>query len=153
MLAIDLQTTQGDLRMSPNERNLLKKYVKDGGVFDTCRIIVDRFPDGAIFVRDGHHRVAAVVAARAGGQLREEEVVITDRTYDMYIYPDILDGWITPFDPRTQVRIANIIDFKNTVSKFLRAGHDASGYISANTHLYCRPRTAMDTFQRLASDL
>jgi hypothetical protein len=155
----DLRPTQGGLRLSTRRRRDMTAHVRTGGDFRSARaphgfrtpIVIDRFPDDRLYVRDGQHRVTAVLVARPTGELLPGEYVIVDRSYAMYTELDLADAWCTPFDPRTEVRLADIGAFKARVRALLDDGADPSTFILSNRQLYCRPRDSTDTFDALAT--
>jgi hypothetical protein len=127
------------------------QFVRDGGIFDmptlvgrdpshTDLIKLVRFEDGCVFVHDGHHRATAIWL---GGRhvLDPCEFAIRDRKYIDYLEPNFLKpdeswlGWVTPFDPRTEVRCADFGRFKEKVRVlFYEKGEDvARHYISLHT--------------------
>jgi hypothetical protein len=54
-------------------------------------------------------------------------------------------GWLTPFDPRFEVRRANFHDFKSTVQQFVEDGVDPFYYIIGHKGEYCVPRETHHT--------
>lgn len=115
----------------------------------TSLIAITEFEDGQMFIRDGFHRVVAIIIGRTGSpvgytglkygaDLFEDEYVIEPMTYAMFLEINIENGWYTPFDPRTEVRKADFFDFKNEVLKTDKSKlHD---FITQNKHRYAVPR-------------
>jgi hypothetical protein len=103
---------------------------------------VTRFEDGRVLLRDGLHRSTAIMLGRPSGMLDESEVVIEDMTYEMFRAPAFATGLYAPFDPLTEVRVADFRAFRDEVKRRIDAGGDPVGYIAANRHLYVRPRRA-----------
>jgi hypothetical protein len=92
-------------------------------------ISVCRFEDEVLYIRDGHHRIASIFL---GGRiyLHESEYVIEDRKYSDFteISEDAIKaGWITPFDPREEIRKADFLEYKKNVPTDLK---EAVEYIS-----------------------
>jgi hypothetical protein len=76
-------------------------------------IRLSQFPDSLV-VHDGHHRLVAThLAGRAF--LNPPEYRVTRWTYEQYLEVNFACGWVTPFDPRTHVRIADFADWKRRV--------------------------------------
>lgn len=146
-----------------NEKQVpgMTKFVDGGGVF-TQEIIeshnpnshtrhslirLTQFDDGALFLSDGHHRAIAMLEA-GRDVLHPDEFFVERWSYEAYkeivfTYPDgKWMGWITPHDPRKEIRLPDLSDFKFQVKAlFQREGVDAATeYINANKSKYCRPR-------------
>lgn len=139
------------------------QFVRDGGFWTLEALLryaslhgqrlspliqLSRFEDGLLYIHDGHHRC---VSTHLGGRdhLLESEYVVTDWTYDQYLEVNFANGWYTPFDPRTQVRVADIRPFKGLVRKKLKELEDGvapftseglESIIRQLTHKYARPR-------------
>ena len=83
-------------------------------------IEVSRFEDGALYLRNGHHRVVAIHLAERTF-LYDDEYSITDWRYSNYSRIKFFrdngewQGWVTPFDVKTQVRIGDFLDFKRQI--------------------------------------
>lgn len=120
----DLTVTQHGLR---NERQIrsMVGFVAEGGRFDLASLLsyndmdlrlisIVRFEDGRLFIHDGHHRVASIYL---GGRkyVHETEYSLSDWTHEEYRTANLEVGWVTPFDPRTECRIADYEDYKNSV--------------------------------------
>jgi hypothetical protein len=98
----------------------LADFVRQGGVF-SCRgegpcnyqnkIKIARFEDGVNYVRDGHHRVSAVLIA-GRDYLDWDEVVVEDWKYEQWLLPNLEVGWVTPHDPRYEVRVHDLSSWK-----------------------------------------
>jgi len=152
-----LRTSQAGLRLNSENRAAMARFVAQGGIFiprsSADRLIaIDRFPDGALYLRDGLHRAVAILLARPSRTLHSGEYRVLDRTYQMYLEADVRDGWVTPFDPRTEVRFADFLAFKSGLVQHCRDGGDPLRFISERRHEYCRARTAQDTLECLAAD-
>jgi hypothetical protein len=124
----DLIVMQQELRY-PECLPQMIDHVKDGGLWDRAYlssfakannlrqsplIQISRFPDGLLFLHDGHHRS---VASFLGGRKEyyPEEYQIKNWTYDQYSSINFDIGFVTPFDPRTQVRKADLASFKKKI--------------------------------------
>ena len=74
-------------------------------------IAIARFPDGRMMIRDGHHRcLATYIGGRA--YLRHDEYTVETYTYEMYAEINFEVGFVTPFDPRTEVRVPDFTAFR-----------------------------------------
>lgn len=162
----DLHVTQHDLR-NLDQIPQMVEFVQKGGFFtleeitrhhdgDTSLISLTRFEDGRVFVHNGHHRVAAVwLAGRE--RLNSFEYLILDKKYSDYLEPNYLRpdghwlGWVTPFDPRKEVRAAEFGDFKQRVREiFEQQGEPhATHYVLTNGGLY-KAEKRFDTVPQLA---
>lgn len=126
----DLLVSQSALR-NPKHLPSMIEYIKDGGYWtieylnhyaekynlkSPSLISITRFENGILMIHDGHHRVTATVR---GGRtkLDESEYKIVDMKLDDYRYPVPENGWITPFDPLTEVRIPDLTDYRELVQK------------------------------------
>jgi hypothetical protein len=77
-------------------------------------IAIARFPDGRMMIRDGHHRcLATYIGGRA--YLRHDEYIVETYTYEMYAEINFEAGFVTPFDPRTEVRVPDFTAFRQEV--------------------------------------
>ena len=100
----------------------LKRYVEQGGSFKQKDlfvpdrpIVLNEFDDGMLAIRDGHHRCAAIYRWRRGQRLREGEYKIERKTYSEYRTPNPAVGWVTPFDPLTEVRLADCSSYRDLI--------------------------------------
>lgn len=112
-------------------------------------IYIARFPDGKLMIHDGHHRCAATYLGNRHF-LRDDECQVVDWTYEDYDAVWWDRGYVTPFDPKTEVRLSDFMAFKAKALEY--ALHDkqkALDYIYANKHLYARPRQ-INTLAELA---
>jgi hypothetical protein len=118
----DITITQNGIR-NPDQLSKMVEFVRSGGFFnlealqlhrpDARKIIqLPQFPDGKIYLHDGHHRTASIWL---GGRnyLREDEYRLYNETYERYMELNPSEDWYTPFDPRTEVRLPDFFQFKN----------------------------------------
>lgn len=144
--------TQNSLRHEHQVDQMIE-FVSGGGFFTAetlCKhlqscgkdrppqlIAVNRFEDGELFLRDGHHRCGSIWL---GGRfaLREDEYVIEEYTYDQYMEINHDLGWLTPFDPRVEVRRGNFCPFRTEALRISKEqGREAAEvYIRSNRDLY-----------------
>lgn len=135
----------------PEILDSMMDFVVRGGVFDRatleqfaavngCRIAplvhITRFEDGLLMVHDGHHRaVACCLGARP--YLHDEEYYIEDDTYESYLEISHHNGWYTPFDPRTHVRLPDFGVFKHEArDRFNNGESDVEAWVRENHHRY-----------------
>lgn len=138
----NLIVTQEDLR-NRSQLPAMINFVTNGGIFDLNSISRDKliklteFPDGQFYIHDGHHRCYAIWH---GGRdyLFESEYVVENWTYEQYnrLHRPV---WCTPFDPRTEVRLADFISLKDKINAL--SEEEALDFIQNNKHLYVKPRT------------
>ncbi|MBS1722803.1 MAG: hypothetical protein JSS66_07475 [Armatimonadetes bacterium] len=129
----------------------MTEYVLNGGIFtaesvqlfhpeDTVFPLVQlsRFPDGSLYVHDGHHRAVSVWL---GGRevLVEEEYCIRDwPSLDSYAKPNLSAQWYTPFDLLTEVRLPDTRAFKSLVEE--TSPEEAEALIARLKHMYATAR-------------
>ncbi len=111
-------------------------------VIESPLIQIDIFPDGGSYIRDGHHRCIAIF--RSGRTWLDEcEYIITERSsYDDFINPHVGNGWYTPFDPRTEIRLSDFKDYKKNL-KNLSNVFEQLNYINNYRHMYCKDRDGL----------
>eukprot|EP01130_Rhizamoeba_saxonica_P014627 TRINITY_DN640_c0_g1_i9.p1 TRINITY_DN640_c0_g1~~TRINITY_DN640_c0_g1_i9.p1 ORF type:complete len:212 (-),score=29.60 TRINITY_DN640_c0_g1_i9:50-685(-) len=101
------------------------------------------YPDGKMYIWDGHHRVASICL---GGRdvIYPEEYEFIYLTYKLTMEVNFDDDYVTPFDPRTEVRIPDFSAFKRKVDKIRKRFSDeaAMEYICENRQLYAEARTS-----------
>lgn len=107
---------------------------------DSTPIFVTRFEDGRTMLRDGLHRATAVLLGRSSGVLESAEMVVEDMTYAMFREPALAAGLYAPFDPLTEVRVADFRGYRDEVRRVVREGGDALAYIATHRHSYVKPR-------------
>jgi hypothetical protein len=103
-------------------------------------IAIARFPDGWMMIRDGHHRcLATYLGGRA--YLMHDEYRIEVYTYEMYAEINFVARFVTPFDPRTEVRIPDFGSFREeALHLYARSPEAAVKFIRQNKVRYARPR-------------
>ena len=150
ILTSSLSVTQNKIRdIAQLEKMIL--FVQSGGFFTkNCLekhsnkdnrispvIEITSFEDGKLFIHDGHHRATAIVL---GGRefLDTTEYRIRNYSYNDYINANLSADWITPFNPLTEVRLADTSEYKHVIrnvdnDKILKSIVDYQ-------HLYKAPR-------------
>lgn len=147
----DLPITQDGLR----EYDIadMIEFVRNGGVYTqsaldeyNCKqgsnlIILNRFEDGRAFLHDGHHRAASIYLSGTRDFLYPEEITYHNYTYRRYRTANFGNGWYTPFDPRTHVRIPDFFDIKNKIRTMSEVDpKKALAYLADHNHEYVVPR-------------
>ncbi len=115
-------------------------------------IAIARFPDGRMMIRDGHHRcLATYIGGRA--YLRHDEYRLEEYTYEMYAEINFEVGFVTPFDPRTEVRVPDLTEFRQEVFRlYARNPEEAVAFIRQNKSRYARLHRC-NTLAQLAEHL
>jgi len=139
-------------------------FVKTGGIFSSTELTnyalrhdnkknhrlmqVIRFGDDQLYLNDGHHRIIAMILG-GRNQLKKEEYCILDTTYEFASTPQFPHSFYTPYDPRIEMRLPNLENFKDTVSKFLNEGKldKALEFIYQNRHMYVSKRILRSPYE------
>lgn len=125
----DLHDMQGTLRKTPEEMEELKTHISQNGI--PGKLILTLFEDGKIYVRDGRHRLQAL--RDLGIQtLPFENCLFEEYTYDDFSEIrffedengrlDLINSWITPFDPRLHHRQPQLTPYKKIIKLFYDHG-------------------------------
>ena len=96
--------------------------------------------DGQEWIRDGHHRAAAVWLAY--GYIPKQYIKYEVLSYDKINSVNFSVGWITPFNPVNTCRISDFRYYKDTI-KFVVKSHGekhAESFIRLYPFLYSEPR-------------
>lgn len=160
----DLTITQKGFR-SPWQLPQMVEFAALGSVFDAdnlnkyssgkdVRLInLVRFEDGRVYIHDGHHRVMAIYL---GGRdfLDPSEFVVTHWKYKDYTDIVFAKRWITPFDPRFEVRVSDYTEYKREVYAILavQGEQGAEKYIRDHKESYVMPRRGL-TIEDMVKDL
>lgn len=150
----ELGITQQKLRNVVQLSEMIQ-FVKMGGVFTTDSIAayhlktegsdgyvdlieIVRFEDGRLFLRNGHHRAVAIFLA-GRDKILDGEYHITDWKYSDFEDINLVRGWVTPFNVRTEVRLPDLAQFKDLVRRtYSELGRDAAiRLIHEKQKLYC----------------
>jgi len=130
------------------------EYVEGGGLWTMERITeyaakkgktaypiyITIFPDNEKMIHDGHHRI---LANFLGGrhELYDSEFVIKPWTYESYNEVAVDRGFVTPFDPKTECRTNDFLEYKNKVLAMAKIDLVmAEAYVWANKAKYSEPR-------------
>jgi hypothetical protein len=140
-------------------KDVLEGFAKEQGLKTSPLIQISEFEDGQRFIHDGHHRIVSIWLGERE-HINDDEYEIKNWKYQDYLDVAFLKsdgdwlGWVTPYDPRTEVRMADLADFKKCVHDiFYDAGGEAAArnFIANNKMLYVKPRI-IKTVPSLAAD-
>ena len=146
MLIAELVVTQEVLR-NPQQLPEMVSFVISGGFWNKASlkdagklIYISQFPDNKLAIHDGHHRAVSI---HLGGRtyLREDEYELAPWSYESYINIVPEFNWVTPFDPRTEVRTADFGDFRTKALDLLKRYPDkAEEFIFSQKKTFSHPR-------------
>ncbi len=156
MLIDRLTVSQNDVRHDYEHLMGMVGYVKSGGLFtrkaieahavltgsrpDPPLIGITRFPDGVHMIHDGHNRVVACHWA-GRTELDPDEYFVKEYGYEHYTDLEPENGWFTPFDPRTEVRLADFGKYKVAARLCYANNPDLLNmFVGMRKHWYCSPR-------------
>ena len=133
--------SQDGLRKPEKLKTLIQWYQSDlDEQIETIKIV--EFEDGTRMVRDGHHRAVAKYSIFGG--LQGNEYDIEKFTYKQFLEVNLDVGWITPFDPRINVRLCDLSHyrhlFEQVKSKVSKDDLKSFIYMCSYTDLYTTPR-------------
>jgi len=154
-----LKIIQDELR-NPKDIIPMAKFVVGGGIFclghlaeyldvlpsEDLLIELVRFPDGEVYVHDGHHRAVAIYLA-GRKFLHEDEYYLVERSYEDY--QDIVFmrngyyfGYVTPFNVKSEARFGDISAWKHRVKNiyFEQSPQHAKHLIETRPDLYKRAK-------------
>lgn len=168
MLSVDeILVTQRKIRNREQLDNMVQ-FVQGGGFFTpnclskhksrgkTSPLIeITMFEDGRYFLHDGHHRAASIVI---GGRdfIDSTEYRIRVFKYDNYLSPNLAVEWWTPFDPRTEVRLSDMSEYKTLMHQLINRNAEADEIletIECNKHLYTEARGDILTLRDFVGSL
>jgi hypothetical protein len=117
-----LTVGQHGLRYAVEHMHRMMDFVADGGVWnegslrqyagvEQSLIQLSMFPpepggSPLLLIHDGHHRLVATLLA-GRDFLHPDEFEVTQWTYADYLSINLSLEWVTPFDPRSQARLAD----------------------------------------------
>jgi hypothetical protein len=118
----------------------LRRFNALSGRRDERVVYVSRFPDGLEMIHDGHHRATATYMA-GRRTLDDDEYEVVDWRYEEYTTVNWTKGFVTPLEPRTEVRRYDFYPWKVEVMRLAEIDRAAAmRKIDSERHLYCRPR-------------
>lgn len=117
----------------------LKSYATSNGLRAAPLMEISLFPDGKKMIHDGHHR--AIATYLAGREFfYDEEFVTLQWNYSDYSDINFSKRWVTPFDPRTHLRDAEIFTFKNKALEIYQTSGEDAALEFIKSHKYVKPR-------------
>lgn len=146
---------QSELRYYDAIRSMVD-YVRSGGVWHqesmdeyalstgtkaSGLIQLVEFPDGKIMLHDGHHRGVTTYLGNRH-KLNDNEFQLTKWTYEDYLDINFKNKWVTPYDPRTHIRVGDIYKFKRKILNLAEMDETLAAYtIRQSLNVYAVPRT------------
>lgn len=142
----DLLRMQHGNRLGPDEMERLRLAIVGNGGRLRKPIIANRFEDGRIAIRDGHHRLQVLAALGRTHLSVPDEIRLENLTYAQYREVDFSQGWVTPFDPRTEVRLAQLGGFKKLIQLLRQSlsDEDVRRFILQHPEAYSISRAEAD---------
>ena len=121
----------------------LNEFAIKTGISRVCPLMEIAYfaEDERLMIHDGHHRA---VATSFGGRdfLRSSEFTIKEWKYENYRNVNFANKWVTPLDPKKEIRFPDIGDFKKiALNILLTSEEEALRFILENKCLYARTRT------------
>lgn len=147
---VTLQTTQSWVRgMSQVKR--MTEHVRNGGVFTIDNvpefhpedsvfplIRISRFPDGALYLHDGHHRAVSIWLGGREYLLQDEYEIQDWDSIERYAEINLKANWVTPIKLETEVRLPDTRIYKRLIQE--ASPEDAIELISNLKHMYATER-------------
>lgn len=122
-------------------KEAISAHAEKSGHNNANMIYIAEFPDGALYIHDGHTRTMATLLA-GRGFLYESEYVREPWKYEQYETINWDVNYVTPHDIRHEIRLGDFWQFKKEVLALKKMDHImAEEYVWAHRNLYCRPRT------------
>lgn len=136
------------------DRASLDEYADEFGLRPGPLVQIEQFEDESLYPRDGHHRLIGILL---GGRdcLLPSEYQIVRRTYSQYTEINLAAGWVTPFDPRTELRKEDLSDWKTRIAQLRQIGSEPEviSFIRANKASYSEPRGGIRHIRDIARHL
>jgi hypothetical protein len=133
--------------------------VSGGGVFSGQPLIaLFQLDDGRLYIHDGHHRSLAIYLS-GRSHLLPSEYAITPHTFNTLASVNFDVGYVTPYDPRSEMRLSDFRVFKNEARRIQNDQSnpnrvaDAMKYIRDNRSLYCVTHRPYETIPEMAKYL
>lgn len=97
--------------------------------------------DGKLWLRDGLHRSVAIYLYRKDRCYYDDEYIIEQYTYQQINSINLKVGYVTPFDLKNEVRVADLTTYKKMVfDKIKYANYNVEDFIYSLKNLYCVKR-------------
>lgn len=88
-------------------------------LIDEPLIRIGQFPDNRLYILDGHHRC---LGKHLAGKIYMygPEFKLEQWTYEQFGSVNFETGWLTPYDPRTEVRKPDFLGYRNDIIEMRR---------------------------------
>lgn len=97
--------------------------------------------DGKLYLNDAHHRLAAACLIQYPIELIKMEFM--DMTIEKMLTVNFKVGWVTPYDPRTHVRLNNCKTYKDSIMEMAKIDENVAMeaiLIAKKNNSYIEPR-------------
>lgn len=154
----DLVVTQYGYRDGSGLREMVE-YVRKGGQFTSKPLItLFRLDDDRLYIHDGHHRTMAIYLT-GRTHLEPSEYCITPFSFEALQTVNFDAGFVTPYDPRSEMRLSDFRLFKDTARKHYEdktlpnSERTAMEYIQSHRPLYCISHRPYETIPEMVEFL
>lgn len=131
----NLYLFQNDIRYSHEQLFTLAKFAETNSFTNIKPISILRTSgDLKHYIRDGLHRCIAIYLA--GRELLTQEYVIEPRNKIDLNSISYKNGYFTPFNIRTEVRLADLTEFREGLKLEIVKSKDIKYWIWDNQHIY-----------------
>jgi hypothetical protein len=138
MNILDIIPTQNSLRSYEIVQNCLAALERGERL---TPILLSKMEDNVVYLHDGMHRLCSYFLFGLS-ELPEDSFKVKGMTYKQYADINWFVGYVTPFDLRTECRIADLYNWKNKVFAFKECVGEkaAEWYIKLNDFEYKEDR-------------
>jgi hypothetical protein len=135
----EVYATQQMVRSKETLKELIATF--DVDTLRTQKLVVFRcLDDGRRYLHNGHHRALALLVAHPERPwLAPDEYVLISTTYERLAHVDRSKHWVTPFDPRSELRKADLAEFKRDALA-LADIDELCAYVNENRNRYVLKR-------------
>ena len=127
-----------DVLLKYNEKSMTRHGRE--GILSPLIAITRFIDDGTLMVQNGHHRLRSTRGIR--NFLLPEEYIISDWRVAEYLEINFDRTYVTPYDPRKQIRLLDFGAYKKKVMALAAVSQEeAMKYILAHPDEYCKDRT------------
>lgn len=150
----DLTITQHNIR-SYSHLHSMVDFARNGGFFtqdiidnyvfrnlnhSKQRLIqISKFEDGRMYITDGHHRALAIYLSGNRDFIDSPEYDLNTWRYEHFKEINPESGWVTPFDPRVEVRLPELSVFRGEI-KAKENNYEKIKYIVNSERLFKETR-------------
>lgn len=145
-----LQTTQSWVRSMAQVKKMTE-HVRNGGAFTIDNVPdfhpedsvfplvrISRFPDGGLYLHDGHHRAVSVFLGGREYLLPSEYEIQDWDSIERYSEINLDANWVTPMNLQTEVRLPDTRIYKRLIQEASPEG--VMELISNLKHMYATER-------------